>query len=142
LPGIEICALDILSIHPPVEVAAVFLDQISARIDAERVEMSARGDSLTEHQRSEMMAYSTVADAKAAASKRLTAVTDEHAYVSALAAVDLNAPAVVRRRAFCSAMLEALEHKPFVLLETSLQKSVRLWFQSSNAIDGKAGVAP
>lgn len=142
VPGVEICAIDVLSIHPPVEVAGVFLDQISARIDAERVEMSARGDSLSEHQRSEMMAYSTVADAKAAASKRITAVTDEHAYVSALAAVDLADPAVVRQWAFCRAMLEALEHKPFVLLETSLLKSVRLWFQSGNSIDGKAGVAP
>jgi regulator of protease activity HflC (stomatin/prohibitin superfamily) len=47
--GVEILQFDVLSIHPPIEVADSFLEIVTARIDAEREIAEARGAYLTEN---------------------------------------------------------------------------------------------
>ena len=139
VPGLEVTSFRILSIHPPIEVAAAFLDQVSARVDAEKNRAEASGASVAELLRCEMMGSTFVADAKGAASRRLTAVVDETAHLAVLAKLDEAHPDIVRRRAYCEALIEALEHKSITVIDARLPPELRLSF-GDNSRTTRAGL--
>ena len=118
--GLEVIQFDVLSIHPPIEVAESFLDIVAARIDAEKEVLDAQAAWLTERRRCEMMAATDAADASAAASVRLTAVMDEALHLEALASVDEGNSSVFRRRAFCDAFAEVLTDRTITLIDQKL----------------------
>lgn len=137
--GLEVIQFDVLSIHPPIEVADSFLDIVAARIDAEKEVMEAQAAYLTERRRCEMMAATGVADANAAASVRLTGVVDEALHLEALANVDELNSVVFRRRAFCDAIAEVLTGRSITLIDQSLPSDLKLWLGSQREIHPEAG---
>lgn len=137
--GLEVIQFDVLSIHPPIEVADSFLDIVAARIDAEKEVMEAQAAYLTERRRCEMMAATDVADANAAASVRLTGVMDEALHLEALASVDALNSVVFRRRAFCDAIAEVLTGRSITLIDQSLPSDLKLWLGSQREIHPETG---
>jgi regulator of protease activity HflC (stomatin/prohibitin superfamily) len=137
--GLEVIQFDVLSIHPPIEVADSFLDIVAARIDAEKEVMEAQAAYLTERRRCEMMAATGVADANAAASVRLTGVMDEALHLEALASVDELNSVVFRRRAFCDSIAEVLTGRSITLIDQSLPSDLKLWLGSQREIHPEAG---
>ncbi|MBL8809924.1 MAG: hypothetical protein JNM43_07100 [Planctomycetaceae bacterium] len=124
--GIEIKCVDVVSVHPPVEIAAAYLEIIDANVRAEAEVIEARGAHESELSRSRMMADTTIADATAAASVRLTGVAQEVEQLKALTEVAGNFRTVFERHAWCNAVSDALSDREIILLGTDVSSGVRL----------------
>ncbi|MFO0978770.1 MAG: SPFH domain-containing protein [Planctomycetaceae bacterium] len=124
--GIDVTAFDVISIHPPVEIADAFLEIIDAKVRAVAEVADARGAHETELTRSTMMADTAIADASAAASVRLTGVSQEVAQLEQLFALDQKFPQVFRRRAYCDVLSEALAERTFLWISEDVAARLRL----------------
>ena len=136
--GVEILQFDVLSIHPPIEVADSFLEIVTARVDAEREIAEARGAYLAERNRCEMMSATEAADASAAASVRLTGVKEESLFLEAMLSSYEQQPDVFRQRAFCNAISEALADRSLTLIDSNLPASLKLWLGGQREIHPEA----
>ncbi len=136
--GVEILQFDVLSIHPPIEVADSFLAIVTARVDAEREIAEARGAYLAERNRCEMMSATEAADASAAASVRLTGVKEESLFLEAMLSSYEQQPDVFRQRAFCNAISEALADRSLTLIDSNLPASLKLWLGGQREIHPEA----
>ena len=129
--GLMIVSFGIVSVHPPVEVAAAYLDVMSAKIDAERLLQDAKINARSELTRVEMTGNSQVADAKAAFSARLTKANAETAVILALAEAYSKHPAGLQQRLFCQEMGQLLRDKEIILVDADLPKEAHLWLDDS-----------
>ena len=136
--GVEILQFDVLSIHPPIEVADSFLEIVTARVDAEREIAEAHGAYLAERNRCEMMSATEAADASAAASVRLTGVKEESLFLEAMLSSYEQQPDVFRQRAFCNAISEALADRSLTLIDSNLPASLKLWLGGQREIHPEA----
>lgn len=132
--GIEIKGVDIVSVHPPVEIASAYLDIIDANVRAEAEVAEARGAHESELTRSRMMADTTIADASASASVRLTAVAQEVEQLKALAEVAGDSRSVFEQHAWCDSMSEALSDREIIFVSNSVSSGIRLLMGSDTPV--------
>ncbi len=139
--GLEVLALEIVEASPPAEVVPVFLDVTNATIDAERDFENARIQAVGELNRMSMMSDSLVADARAAASVRLTSAATQAITLQALADAYVSRFDTVRHRMQMERWGELLGQRRVVLWDADLSSSVSLSLDSSSD-EERRGVLP
>ena len=77
--GIEIIDLALTNLHPPIASAAAYLDVISAEIDAVRFQVEAEGENRARIQEAEKESGQLIANARAAAARRVGQAVEESA---------------------------------------------------------------
>lgn len=125
--GVEILAFELVSVHPPIEVAAAYLDVVSARIDAERIVAETRAASVSEFRRCEMVSHTEIAEARGAAENRLSETEIELHEIESLSDADRIAPLVTRRRAYCDALSLELQRRPLTLIDAAIPPGTQVW---------------
>lgn len=140
VPGVELVAFHVISVHPPLEVAASYLEVVNARIDAQKVVTESRVAAEAELIRSEMMAQTKVADARGAAEELAMETFDDTSRIQVLASLDLKYPDVVRQRLYCDLLSRALIRKRITLIDARLPPQTQLWF--GHGEDNRARTAP
>ncbi|MBS0260324.1 MAG: hypothetical protein JSS02_00090 [Planctomycetes bacterium] len=126
--GLEIVAFELVSVHPPVEVAKAYLDVVSARIDAERVVAETTAAAQTEMLRCEMIRHLDISDSKASSFDRWAEMTDEAAPMEALCDVDRWASDVLRWQLYCEELSTELQRRPVTLIDSRIPPETQLWF--------------
>jgi len=129
--GLEVVGFELVSVHPPVEVAAAYLDVVSARVDAEKVIAETRAAAASELLRCEMVSHSDIATANASGSDRRADITDETSEMAALSEVDAGASQVVRRRIYCEVLSSELERRPITLIDQHVPARTQIWLESA-----------
>jgi membrane protease subunit HflK len=146
--GLDVVFFGVVSAHPPVDVAPAYLDVVNARIDADREARDARVKADGEMVRVAMMRDSAVADARAAASVRLTGVRVQADRAAALAELSRHGARSLRHRVECEEIGAFLADRALVLLDARLPRDVTVWFDDPSAPDRRppdhvpAGAAP
>ena len=130
--GLDVVYCGVVSAHPPVDVAPAYLDVVNARIDADREARDARIKADGELVRVSMMRDSAVADARAAASVRLTGVRVQVDRAAALADLCRHGARHLRHRVECEELGAFLADRPLVLLDARLPRDVTIWFDDQS----------
>ena len=131
--GLDVIFFGVLSVHPPLEVAAAYLDVVNARMDADREARDARIHADGELLRVAMMRDSTIADARAAASVRLTTAQVNADRTAALADLVRQYPKQTLHRIECEELGSFLANRPFVVLDAHLPRAVNIWLDEDHA---------
>ncbi len=118
--GIEVVDVALIGLHPPVEVAADFLDVISARIDAERVRVEAEGQAVVQTANVQQESASAVARARVDAARRTGEALRESSEFLAMGQAYAVAPEPFQLRLWFEALEEILEEKRFVLIDAAV----------------------
>lgn len=125
--GLDIVHFGILNIHPPVEAAAAYLEVVNAHTDVEREHHDARVGGETELVRMAMMADSEVADARAAASVRMTEVTNDAQRLAALSSIHARSPEFIRLWQSATEYPPILRRRHLLLLDPALPDGLQFW---------------
>lgn len=131
--GLEVLDCGILSVHPPVEAAAAYLDVVSAQTEVAQKYSEARSAAAAELDRCRMMSDTAVADARANAARRSTSSTDQVTRFTALADVYASAPQVLHTRLTADTLATVLARRPLVLLDAELPSTARIVFDESTS---------
>ncbi len=131
--GVQIVGFRLLGIHPPVEVAAAYLDVVSATIDAERDQEVSRKNAAGEILRCEMMAATDIADATAAGLREKQRATERRAKYDVMQQLHMAGPYVTRWSLFNQTLRSALENQPLVLLDKDLPKNSQIWLNDQQS---------
>jgi regulator of protease activity HflC (stomatin/prohibitin superfamily) len=124
--GLDVAAFGILSLHPPIEVSASYLDVASAATDAQRELDTARISAGNELLRVQVMCDSEVADAKVTAAKRVTVATQDEQMMTSLGLVYGAAGEALRPRLLSKTDAEILKGKSVVILDANLPTGVKV----------------
>lgn len=115
--GIEVVDLALMSLHPPTEAAAAYLDVISAEIDKVRYEVEAEGDSKARVYEAKKTSGELVAEAKAKAARRVGEAVEESAEFVAIGEAFEASPEAFRLRMSGDVLAEVLGSKPLTLVD-------------------------
>lgn len=115
--GIEGVDVALMGLHPPVEAADAYLDVISARIDAERVQVEALGQKSVQLVEVRKESSTAVAAAQAEASRRTGTAVSESSEFVAIGQAYAVAPESFQLRLWFEALEKILEQKRFVLVD-------------------------
>ncbi|MFW6169452.1 MAG: SPFH domain-containing protein [Planctomycetota bacterium] len=115
--GIEVVDLALMSLHPPTEAAAAYLDVISAEIDKVRYEMESEGDKRARIQEAEKTSGELVAEAKAQAARRVGEAVEESAEFVAMGEAYESSPDAFRLKMSGDVIAEVLGSKPLTLVD-------------------------
>ena len=121
--GIEVVEVALMGLHPPVEAAADYLDVISARIDAERVQVDALGQKSVQIANVRQESASAIASAKVEAARRTGTALSESSEFLAIGQAYAVAPEAFQLRLWFEALEEILKQKRFVLVDESVKTS-------------------
>ena len=126
--GIDVAEVAIINLHPPVDAAADYLDVISAKVDATRVELEATGFRSARLLTSEAESLGLIASAKIDASRRISGADAESSEFLAADSSRLLAPLTYSVRMWIEALEHSLKNKRLFLVEKSLlEKSDQAW---------------
>jgi membrane protease subunit HflK len=115
--GLEVVDVALIGLHPPVEVAADFLDVISARIDCERVQVEALGEAAVQSAEVEQESGTAIASARVEAARRTGEALRESSQFIAIGQAYAVAPESYQLRIWLEALEEILSQKRFVLID-------------------------
>jgi len=115
--GIEIVAVALMGLHPPVEAGADYLDLISARYDADRERIEATGKQFADIQHAHRESTTAVAEAKVQAARRVGEALEEASQFLALGQAYAVAPGALKLRLWFEILEEVLENKRFVVVD-------------------------
>lgn len=118
--GMEVVDVALIGLHPPVEAAADYLDVISARIDAERVQVEAEGQAVVQTARVQQESASAVANARVDAARRTGEALRESSEFLAMGQAYAAAPESFQLRLWFEALEQILEQKRFVLVDAAV----------------------
>jgi membrane protease subunit HflK len=118
--GIEVVDVALMGLHPPVEVAADYLDVISARIDAERVQVEALGQKSAKIANVQQESATAIASAQAEAARRVGNAAGESSQFLAIGQAYAVAPEPFQLRLWFEALEEILEKERFVLVDQAV----------------------
>jgi regulator of protease activity HflC (stomatin/prohibitin superfamily) len=118
--GIEVVDVALMGLHPPVEAAADYLDVISARIDAERVQVEARGKGIVQIEQAQQGSASAIASARVESARRTGEALNESSQFIAIGQAYSVAPEAFQLRLWFEAFEEILEKKRFVLVDQAV----------------------
>lgn len=119
--GIEVVEVALIGLHPPVEVAADYLDVISAWVDAERAQTEAKGQQLVTLQDAERERNTAIAEARVEAAKRVGAALGESSEFLAIGSAYQVAPDAFKLRLWFETLEEILQQKRFVLIDKNIR---------------------
>ena len=126
--GIDVAEVAIINLHPPVDAAADYLDVISAKVDATRVELEATGFRSSRLLTSEAESLGLIASAKIDAARRISGADAESSEFLAADSSRLLAPQTYLVRLWIEALEHCLKNKRLFLVEkTLLEKSDPAW---------------
>jgi regulator of protease activity HflC (stomatin/prohibitin superfamily) len=138
--GIEVVDVAIVNLHPPVQVAADYLDVIGANLDALRVEQEAIGYRGTRLLEAAAESQGLTASAKIQAARRVALASAESNEFSAADTARRVSPTTYDTRLWIEALEQSLHRKRLFLVEQSLlDRSDNVWLdlrpESSRTID-------
>ena len=120
--GIDIVDLALINLHPPLEVGKDYLDVISAQIDAERLQIEARGVGLATLAEAEEKSLELEKNAKEAAARQVGAAYEESAQFVALGKGFSAAPDAMLLRLWYEALETALSGKRLIIVDEAISK--------------------
>jgi len=129
--GIEIVAFELVSIHPPIEVSTAYLDVVSARIDADKVVAETQAATVAELLRCETARRTEVAAAQAARALRLMEAEGELSEILTFSDFDSRAADVLRRRAYCETLANALQRRTLTLIDSRVPPDTQVWLEAN-----------
>ena len=115
--GIEIVDLALINLHPPIASAAAYLDVISAEIDAVRFQLEAEGENKSRIQEAEKESGQMIANARAAAARRVGQAVEESAQFVAVGGAFALEPEAFKLRMSGDTVAEVLGSKPLTLID-------------------------
>ena len=118
--GIDIVDLALINLHPPLEVGAAYLDVISAKIDAERLQIAAEGDRKRRLETAESDSRHIVSQAKQYKAQRIGAALEESSTFIALGRGFAAAPNAQKLRLWYNALETVLSDKRLIIVDQSL----------------------
>jgi regulator of protease activity HflC (stomatin/prohibitin superfamily) len=118
--GIEVVDVALMGLHPPVEAADAYLDVISARIDAERVQVEALGQKSVQIADVQREIATAIAGSQAEAARRTGTAVSESSEFVAIGQAYAVAPEPFQLRLWFEALEEILEQKRFVLIDQAV----------------------
>ena len=118
--GIDVIDVALVALHPPIEAGADYLDVISARIDADRFQIEAEGESLVTIQTAEIESNSRVAGAKVFAAEREGKASEMSSEFIAVREAYSAAPDAFKLRLWFEAHEEALADKRLIVVDKTL----------------------
>jgi regulator of protease activity HflC (stomatin/prohibitin superfamily) len=124
--GFKILECGVISVHPPVEAATAYFDVINAATESARQSTEATAFAAGELDRCRMMSDTSVADARAQASRRLSHAETQALLFEAQAVNYRSTPQVVRDRLYAETLGPTLGKRPLVLVDAALPPSVRM----------------
>jgi len=130
--GIEIVSIVLESIHPPLEVASVYQEIISAEIDAEEIRIVAECDAQTKKAKAQESYDSAVGEANAEYSTKIAAANTEVAEFMAGVEAYKNYPSAYRYHKYLKAIQKAYGGANLVLVGEGVDSS-KIYFGSFNA---------
>jgi regulator of protease activity HflC (stomatin/prohibitin superfamily) len=128
--GLKILECGVISVHPPVEAATAYFDVINAETESARQSAEAMAFAAGELDRCRMMSDTSVADARAQASRRLSNAETQALQFEAQAATYRSSPRVARDRLYSETLGPTLGKRPLVLVDAALPASVRMNLES------------
>jgi len=132
--GIEVVNVALVVLHPPIEAAASYLDVISARIDAQRFKIEAKGESLVTIQQAETESHSAVAGAEVFAAERVGVAYEKSSEFLALSKAYAVAPEAFEQRLWFETHEEALADKRLIVADEEIYFDRRPKPQALNII--------
>jgi regulator of protease activity HflC (stomatin/prohibitin superfamily) len=117
--GINIVDVALINLHPPVEAAPDYLDVISARIDAERLQTEANAERLVTVQDSQTKSSTAISTAQVEAARRVGAALEESAEFIAVGKAYEVAPEAFRFRMRGDILSDTLSKQPWLLIDKS-----------------------
>lgn len=118
--GIDVVEVALLNLHPPTEAAESYLDVISARIDAERFQIEARGQRIVRFEEAETDRTSAVAEAQVKAARRVANAIKESAEFVATGMAYAVSPEAFIFRVRGDNIAEIISRKPLILIDRVL----------------------
>jgi membrane protease subunit HflK len=115
--GIEIVDVALINLHPPIAVAAAYLDVISAEIDAVRYEAEASGEKNERIKHAERDSNQAIADAEVRRARRVGLAQEESAEFVAVGKGFSVAPEAFRLRMRGDTIAEILSDKPLIVMD-------------------------
>ncbi len=119
--GIEVVEVALIGLHPPVEVAADYLDVISARVDADRTQTEATGRQRVAMQDALRERSTAIAEASVEAAKRVGTALGESSEFLAIGSAYQIAPDAFKLRLWFEVFEEILQQKRFVLIDKTIR---------------------
>jgi regulator of protease activity HflC (stomatin/prohibitin superfamily) len=118
--GIDVVDVALMGLHPPVDVAADYLDVISAQIDADRVRVEALGEKDVKLEQAHQEKASAVAAARVNAAQRIGKAIGESSQFLAIGEAYALAAEAFQWRLWFEAFEEVLARKRFVLVDQAV----------------------
>jgi regulator of protease activity HflC (stomatin/prohibitin superfamily) len=126
--GIDVVDVAIINLHPPVEAAADYLDVISAKLDASRVELEASGFRAATLLTTEAESLGLTASAKIDAARRVSIARAESIEFLAAESARRASPQTYSLRLWIEVLEQNLKNKRLFLVEKSLlENSDNVW---------------
>jgi len=122
--GLDVVDVALVNIHPPVDVAADYLNVINAGIDANRSVIEAEGEAAGQLQNSERQQGLTVAEATVSAMQRVSEAGRESAEFEAVNEGFSAAPETYRLRLWYEAWEASLANRRLFLIDADLPNVV------------------
>jgi len=132
--GIDVIDVALVVMHPPIEAAADYLDVISAQIDAERVQITAKGEHKVAIEMAESESHSTVAEQNVFAAERIGTAYEKSAEVLALSEAYAAAPEAFKQRLWFETHEDVLSDKPLIVVDEEVYIDMRQPAQTPNVI--------
>jgi len=130
--GIDVIDVALVVMHPPIEAAADYLDVISAEIDAERVQIAAKGEHKIAIEMAESESHSMVAEQNVFAAKRVGTAYEKSAEVLALSQAYAAAPEAFKQRLWFETHEKVLADKPLIVVDEEVYIDMRQKPQTLN----------
>ena len=136
--GIDVIDVALVLMHPPIDAAADYLDVISAEIDAERVQIQARGQRDVAIETADNASYSIVAQEKVNAAEEVGNAYERSAEFLALREAYAAAPEAFKQRLWFETHEEALADKPLIIVDEEVYIDMRQQPQTLNVFPSGA----
>ena len=131
--GIEVVALGLISLHPPVPVASAYLDVINARFEARRAVTEARGEAAVAEQKAETQRNFLLAKAQQDALKMTSLAAAQGVRFASLAAASRSGGEVFMTRLLLEGQEETLMERPLVVVDRAFSVAGgELWLDLRN----------
>ncbi|MEO0650315.1 MAG: protease modulator HflK, partial [Planctomycetota bacterium] len=119
--GVEVLGLVVRGLHPPLAVAEDYQRVVAAQVERDRMRADAEAYADRERIAAQGVATTRVRRAQADAATRLARARGEAAAFTGLVAASRSAPALFRRTAYLRALREALEGRPFHVIDRRIE---------------------
>ena len=130
--GIELIDFGLLSVHPPVEVSESYLSVVEASIDAKGKVSQEIIDAERELLRCHKVSSDTIAEAKASQEKQLADVKQNIDKYQTWRDLHEYAPLIAKKQMYFESLIESVDRKPLVLLDSDLPSNTKVWVEEAN----------